>query len=289
MIITENMDMKLRSSFSTGGKAEYYAEPRGIGDCIYLLETAYRKNLKVTIIGSGTHILVSDSGIPGLVISTAGMKGMSIKGSLLIASPGETLDNIINKAIDHNLAGLEKLGGIPGTIGGALAVNAGANAMNLADVFFYADYLTADGSLHRRPHFHDAFSEQDSIFSKHCLVVSVALRLNPTRASAEARERKEEYVEKMYIPPSRRFSGEIFRDSDEMKAAEAIRKARLTGPNGSHAEFSEYQPNSILTYPGCISSEIYNLIEYAQETIKKKLGVSLVPSITMLGAFRSPS
>lgn len=285
LVITEEMDMSRRSSFSTGGKAEYYAQPASTEDCISLLEHAYKKNLHVSFIGAGTHILVSDEGIPGLVISTASMKGMSIKGRLLIASPGEALDNIINKAIDHNLSGLERIAGIPGTIAGALSVNAGANSMKLSDVFFYADYLSFDGRIHRRPHFHDAFSEQSSIFSSNGLVVSVALKLNPTRASAEARERKEEYVEKMYIPPSRRFSGEIFKDSKEMKAEDAIRKAGLTGPNGSHAEFSEYQANSILTYPGCTSQEIYTLIRHAEKTVKEKLNICLIPSITMLGSF----
>ena len=112
LVLTEGMDMRRHSSFSTGGKAEYYAEPRSVFDCLIALETAYRKNLSITVIGAGTHVLVSDSGIPGLVISTASMRGMSIKGNLLIASAGETLDNIINIAIEHNLTGLEEIAGV---------------------------------------------------------------------------------------------------------------------------------------------------------------------------------
>ena len=92
--------MGSRSSFGTGGEAEYYTEPRTVEECLSALELAYRKGLPVTIIGSGTHLLVSEEGIPGLVISSMGMRGITIKGDLLEASPGETLDNVINQAID---------------------------------------------------------------------------------------------------------------------------------------------------------------------------------------------
>ncbi len=278
--------MKKHSSFSTGGKAEFYAEPRNVYDALSALEMAYAKGLEVTVIGAGTHLLVSEEGIPGLVISASSMKGMSIKGDLLIASPGETLDNVINQAIDHNLIGLEEIAGIPGTIAGAVAVNAEANNRSISDLFFYADYLTLNGEIHRRPFFYDFFSKKGS-FSTDCLIISVALRLKPSRASAEARERKEKYVEKMYIPPCRRFSGKIFMDSPEMSASDAIKLSGLTGYNGSRAEFSEYQPNSILTYPGCTSDEIYALIQRGKRTIKDKLGIELDTSITILGSFRN--
>ena len=89
----------------------------------------------------------------------------------------------------------------------------------------------------------------------------------------------------MFIPPCRRFSGEIFRDTPFMSAAEAIKKAGLTGKNGRGAEFSEYQPNSIFTYPGCSSGEVYNLIREAEVTVKEKLGIDLERSITLLGNF----
>ncbi len=287
LVLTDNMDMKKHSSFSTGGCAEYYAEPRNVYDCLTVLEVAYQKGLCVTVIGAGTHLLVSDTGIPGLVISTASMKGMTIKGNLVITAPGEALDNVINQAIDHNLIGLEEIAGIPGTIAGAVSVNASANDKSISDFFLYADYISKDGHIHRRPCFHDYFKKQKSAFRSDEMIISIALRLTPSRASAEARVRKEQYVEKMYIPPCRRFSGEIFRDSPEMRADTAIRIAGLTGPNGMKAEFSEYQPNSIVTYPGCTSREIYTLIENGRNEVKAKLGIDLDLSLTLLGDFQN--
>ncbi len=285
LMITEQLSMGPRSSFGTGGKAEYYTEPRTVDECLSALELAYKKGLPVTIIGSGTHILVSEEGIPGLVISSMGLRGITIKGDLLEAASGETLDNVINQAIDHNLIGLEEIAGIPGTIAGAISVNATANGKSISDMFFYADYLSVKGEVHRRPYYHDYFRSQKSAFKNGELITSIALRLKPSKASAEARVRKEEYVELMFIPPCRRFSGEIFRDPEEMSAADALRKAGMTGPSGVRAEFSEYQPNSIFTYPGCTSAEIYSLILRAEREVKEKLGIELERSITVLGSF----
>lgn len=98
--------------------------------------------------------------------------------------------------------------------------------------------------------------------------------------------RKEEYVERMFIPPCARFSGEIFRDPEGMKAEDALRKAGMTGYHGLRAEFSEYQPNSIFTYPGCTSDEIYSLIRMAEREVEEKTGIRLTRSITLLGPFR---
>ncbi|MBO8469412.1 MAG: FAD-binding protein, partial [Spirochaetes bacterium] len=262
IVIAESVSMKNHSSFYTGGNAEYYAEPRSIEECLNVLEIAYKKNLNVTVIGSGTHILVSEKGIPGLVICTSSIKGITIKGNLVEAAPGEPLDNIINQAIDHNLIGLEELGGIPGTIGGAVSVNASSNGRSISDVFFYADYLSFDGRYFRRPFYHDYFRKQQSSFGIDGIIVSIALQLNPSRASAEARRRKEKYVELMFIPPCRRFSGEIFKDPEGMSAESVIRRLDIKGRG--KASFSDYQPNSIFTLPGCTSAEIHDLITEAE-------------------------
>ena len=283
IVIAEGVSMKDRTSFYTGGKAEYYAEPRSTEECRSVLELAYKKSLPVTVIGSGTHVLVSERGIPGLVLSTASMKGITIKGNLMEIAPGEPFDNVINIAIEHNLIGLEELAGIPGTVGGALSVNASANGREIADVFFYADYLSFDGLYMRRPAYGDYFRAQKTAFGIDGIVVSIALRLTPSRASAEARKSKEKYVELMFIPPCRRFSGEIFRDPEAMSAASIIRRI---GPlSYGRASFSDYQPNSIFTFPGCKADEIHSLIKLAEEKSESELGIKLERSISVFGDF----
>ncbi len=274
--------MKRLNSFSAGGSARYYAQPRSIAELMSVLEFAYRKGIAVEIIGGGTHILVPDEGIDALVISTKDMRGMTIRGDLITASPGEMLDNIINIAIEHNLIGMEELGGIPGTVAGAMTINASANGKSLSDVFFYGDYLTIDGKIHRRPYYSDSFRKQGSAFGSTEIIIGVALRLQPSKATAEARLRKEKYVEKFFIPPCPRYSGQIFKDPEGMSAAELISKCDLTGENGSKAEFSEYDSNCIFTYPGCTADEIKSLILHTRDSVLEKTGIRLELSLDIL-------
>lgn len=285
-IVTEGYDMRHHSSLETGGKAEYYAKPRDEGEVLSVLELAYRRSLPLTIIGGGTHILVSDEGVEGIVISTEAMKGISIKGDMLIASPGEMLENIINVAIEHRLTGLEEIAGIPGTIAGAISVNANANGRAISDLFLYSDVITPNGRMHRYPHYSDAFGQQSSVIGQSGIVMSVALSLIPSINTADARMRKEAFVESMFIPPCRRFSGEIFRNAGDMRADELLRLASVPGKSGLRAEFSEYQPNSIFTYKGCTSDEIYTLILEAERKVEKTLGIKLERSLTLIGSFR---
>ncbi len=281
-IIQERYPMRNSNLFGTGGSARYYAQPNNMAELMSVLEEAYRRSLRITVIGGGTHILVPEEGIDGLVISTKAMRGLSIKGDLITAAPGEMLDSIINIAIDHNLVGMEELGGIPGTIAGAMTCNASANGKSLSDVFFYADYITPGGQMHRRPYYSDVFSKQDSAFNETEIITSVALRLFPSKATAEARMKKEAFVELFFIPPCARLSGQIFKDPEGYDAASLIRESGLAGPNGTRAEFSLYQSNCIFTYPNATSGEIRHLIDTAIITVKKKLGILLEPSITLL-------
>ena len=284
--LAENFSIKEISLFRAGGNAEFYAEPRTTDELLSVLHLASERGLHIEVIGAGSHILAPESGISGLLISTRSMKGITIRGDLLTAGPGEMLDGIINIAIDHNLIGLEELGGIPGTIAGALSINASANNRSISNAFFYADYVTTDGRIHRRTFYPDTFSLQDSAFSADEIIVNVALRLKHSKATAEARLRKEKFVELMFIPPCRRCAGEVFRDLADMKAADLIRQAGFIRDPGIRAEFSDYQSNCIFTYEGCTSDEIFSLILKTAERVYEETGIMLEPSITLLGSFR---
>ena len=284
--LAENFSMKEISLFRAGGMAELYAEPRTFDELLAVLDLASRRNLHIEVIGAGSHILAPESGIEGLLISTRSMKGITIRGDLLTAGPGDMFDGIINIAIDHNLIGLEELGGIPGTIAGAISVNASANGRSISDAFFYADSVTPDGRIHRRTFYPDTFSHQGSAFSDDEIIVNVALRLRPSKATAEARLRKEKFVELMFIPPCRRCAGEVFHDLADTKAADLIRQAGFIREEGIRAEFSDYQSNCIFTYEGCTSDEIFTLLCKTAEKVYETSGILLEPSITLLGSFR---
>ncbi len=286
IFIKDNYPLSKSSTLSTSGSAELYAEPKNINELMDILEIAYAKNIKISILGAGTHTLITDGQAEGLVISTRSMQGLTMKGTLLECYPGEMLERIIDKAIEHQLVGLEKLAGIPGTIGGAITSNAEANGCAISDFVYYFDYITYSGRIKRQPNYNDTFSKQKLNMTEDGIIVNVALRLNPSKATAEAKIRKRMYVELMFIPPCANYLGQVFRDTKDISAAKTIKALGLDRLNGI-AEFSEYQPNCIFTQAGCKASDVYNLIVKAEKLAKTELNIQLERSLTLLGQFKT--
>ena len=118
--LEEDKSLSGLTFFTSRGRARYFARPETIRELREVLKTAQEKNLDIKVIGSGTHVILPDGGFDGMLISTESLKGMTIKGSLITAMAGESLDDVINTAIEPNLMGLEEVGGIPGTIAAAI-------------------------------------------------------------------------------------------------------------------------------------------------------------------------
>ncbi len=281
----ENKDLSGLTFFKTKGKAEYFYEPENPLMMQLALEKAYKMNLETRVLGSGTHVIISDEGIEGLLISTKKMRGITIKGNLITAYSGESLDGIINTAIEHNLIGLEELGGIPGTIAAALKVNASANGKSLSDYHYYSDFMTKEGKIHRRPDYFDLFGHQTSPIADDEIVLSVTLRLEPSKRSAEARIKKEKYVELMFIPPTANFIGQVFKDPQGMSAKDIIKACHLDKDLGFKAEFSSFQSNCIFSQRSATSDDVTSLIALVRDEVEKLTGIRLELSVSLLGKF----
>lgn len=279
-------DLSCCSFFQTRGKAEYYAEPASTEDLSVCLEMAYKHGIPVSVMGDGTHVIISDEGVDGLLISTRRMKGMTIKGNLITAYSGESLSDVINTGIDHHLIGLEKLGGIPGTIAAALKINASSQGKSISEYHYYSDYMSLDGKLHRKPDYKDLFGYRSSIIKDDEIVLSVTLRLEPSRRTAEARVRKEGYVTLQFIPPTKNFVGEVFKDPEGYKARNLIKLCGLTGDLGFKAEFSHFESNCIFMEDGCPASEVVALIRHVQTEVMRKMGIRLETQVSFLGKFQ---
>ncbi len=284
VFMKNNYSLKSSSPMAFDGKAEFYSEPNNINELMDVLESAYKMDIPVSCIGSGTNTLISDRLIEGLVISTKRLRGVTMKGALLECLPGEMLTEVIDKSIEHQLIGMEKLAGIPGTIAGAMNVNAEANGISLSDFVYYFDFVTYNGTLKRVANYSDTFSSQTLNMPEDGIITNIALRLNPSKATAEARIRKEMYVELLFIPPCSHFIGQVFKDTKDKKAADIIKELRLDRIKG-YAEYSSYQPNCIFSYPGCKANDVYELIKRAERDAKKELGIRLERSISLLGKF----
>ncbi len=286
--IEDDFEMGKLTSLRTGGCADYIAFPENAGQIADILSLCHDSGIPVTVTGGLTNCLVSDEGIRGMVICTRHIKGLVMKGGLFIAYAGESLENVINKSIEHNLTGLEELGGIPGTAGGATWGNAGANGVSISTFFFYADYMTADGKLKRMPSFCDAFSYRKSPFSKGDVILSTAFRLKADRNSAVAREKKEYYKEE------RRRKGQydalsagcFFRNPPALSAGSLIEQAGMKGFEHGGAMVSTRHANFIINKGNASSRDIFELSELVQNAVEKKFGITLEREVSLLGKFQ---
>lgn len=280
--LERNKSLEGLTLFKSRGTAEYYAEPenvRGLRDALLI---AKELDLRITVIGSGTHVILPDHGIDGLLISTKNLKGITIKGSLITCMAGESLNNVINSAIEHNLMGLEEFGGIPGTIAAAMRINARAQGKHISSYHFYTDTMSYDGKIHRKPDYLDFFNSRRTILDENEILLSTTLRLREGKRTAEARIRKEKFIELMFIPPCTNFIGNVFKDGEDYRAADLIKRAGMDGDKGLRCEFSSFQSNCLFSYPDCTVSDVMKLINMTRDAVFKDSGIMLEESLSIV-------
>lgn len=291
-IIRRQVPMSTHTSLGTGGPADWAAWPASLDQLLSAMKFARDNNLPVTYIGGGTNILVSDKGIRGLVIFSDHLASCHSRGELFCVQAGLSLDNAINMSIEMGLIGLELLGGLPGTVGGAIAGNAGIQEMAISDALLYVDYVTPDGLLHRMKNTGEAFSYHYSSFpgDEQRFILEAGFVLTPTRRTAEARLRKEEALRRRtehghYRYPS---AGCTFRNPAEGSAGRIIDSLGLKGKMAGGAQVSSSHANFIINPEGkATSSDILELSRILHEAVLKETGIDLRREIRLVGDWGS--
>ena len=151
MEIRINEPMKMHTSFRAGGPAAWYAEPETAEELGALVSLFQKAGLPWYIVGNGSNLLVSDQGYPGLIVSTSRFDRLETEGEILRAGSGVLLSRAASLALKCGLTGFEFAAGIPGTVGGACVMNAGAYGSETKDVLLSATVLTPEGQIKRIP------------------------------------------------------------------------------------------------------------------------------------------
>ena len=302
--LMQDEPMKKHTTFRIGGPADYYAEP-DVSQISKLIEIAKACDMPVAVIGNGSNLLVGDKGIRGLVIGIG--KGLSAievteavaqqstaqdftaqgNGRIITAGAGAILAAVAAKAAEASLSGLEFASGIPGSVGGAVVMNAGAYGGEIKDVLIDVTVLTAEGELKTVTRDELDLSYRHSIVpEKGYIVLSARFRLSPKpqdEIKAYMAELRAKRVEKQPLEyPS---AGSTFKRPEGYFAGKLIMDAGLRGYSVGDAQVSGKHCGFVVNKGEATAADVLTLIKDVQETVLKQFGVKLEPEVKMIGEF----
>ena len=280
-IFRYNVPLQKYTSFRTGGSAEIFVEPLGVLELKRVLQFCKDEQKKVFIFGKGTNLLVGDNGVDGVVIHLGGInfKNVERDGRYVVSGAGVNLPKLIRTVALSGFGGLEALAGIPGTVGGAVMMNAGGKYGDISDTIRSLTTMAFDGTIIKYTREDVGFEYRGCNLSEQ-IVIEVEFELNESKIEVVLEKMDEIYNEKQESQPLGTFNaGSIFKNTSQYKAAELIDKANLKGLKVGGAVVSEKHANFIVNTGSATSTDILELIKIIKEAIKEKYDVSLEEEI----------
>ena len=274
-----NDPMSKHTTFKTGGNADFLVIPQNKEEMINLLKLDVYK----TVIGNGSNLLVKDGGIRGLVIKTTGLKNFRVEGEFIIAESGILLSKLSNIAKDNSLTGFEFACGIPGTLGGAVMMNASAYGGETGNVVIETEYADLDGNVFKTTN-HE-FGYRKSIFmEKSYIILESKLKLaKGDKVEIENKMKELMMSRNTKQPVNKPSAGSTFKRPEGYYAGKLIEDAGLKGHKIGGAKVSDLHAGFIINDGDATSKDILELIKYVQDKVKNEFGVDLEPEVRIIG------
>lgn len=284
--LLEREPMSKHTSFRIGGPADLFVQPANEEELWNALHLARQEKVPFFIVGNGSNLLVSDEGFRGMILHTGGMlKDISVEGDVIYAQAGALLSTVAKTALEHGLAGMEFAAGIPGTLGGAVCMNAGAYGGEMKDILLDAEVLTQKGERLVLPVEELDLSYRHSvIFEKNYVVLAAHIRLS-RGDTAEIKNRMNELAgaRRDKQPLEYPSAGSTFKRPEGYFAGKLIQDAGLKGYTVGGAQVSEKHSGFVINRGGATAEEVRFLIRQVQQKVRSQFGVELEPEVRMLG------
>ena len=279
--------MSKHTTFRIGGKADLFvsADEKSLPQ---LLKEAADEKIPVTIIGNGSNLLVGDGGIRGLVIEIGkGIDKIEISDNIMTVGAGTLLSKAANTAAEHGLSGMEFAAGIPGSVGGAVVMNAGAYGGEMKDIIMDVDVITREGEYRRLTLEELELSYRHSCIIENEYIVVRARLMLQEKDEAQIRlvmeDLKNRRIEKQ--PLNFPSAGSTFKRPEGYFAGKLIMDAGLRGYSVGGAQVSEKHCGFVVNKGGATASDVVKLMNDVRDKVMEEFGVELEPEVKMIGEF----
>lgn len=283
--IKMNEPLKNYTYTKTGGNADIYITPINYSEIQKTIQFANNNNIKVTFLGNGSNIIIRDGGIRGIVISLLGLTDIQVEYDSIIASSGAAIIDVSQVARDHHLTGLEFACGIPGSVGGAVYMNAGAYGGEIKDVIESATVVDRHGEIITLSNEALALDYRTSIIqSEHYVVLEATFKLqrgdiNLIQSQMDILTERREDKQPLEYPSC----GSVFRRPPGHFAGQLIQEAGLQGYRIGGVEVSKKHAGFIVNVDNGTATDYEEMIAHVQKVVLENSGIELQPEVRLIG------
>jgi UDP-N-acetylenolpyruvoylglucosamine reductase len=281
----KNYPLHQLTTWKIGGPAEVVYWPPTINDLVTVWRRAQEAQIQVWLIGRGSNLLITDEGLPGIVLLTTALRGIQWEDCKVQVEAGYSLARLAQETGERGWSGLEFARGIPGSVGGAVIMNAGAHGGEMAPLIQSVTALWPDGTVRRMERSELEFAYRSCSLRGCAWVLETQLEFSAGDREQLIKNMKENLVKRAANQPLEKpNAGSVFRNPPGDSAGRLIEAAGWKGKRIGDAQVSEKHANFIVNLDKASSKDVLTLIEEIQDDIKLKFGITLQTEVEYLGA-----
>ena len=277
---SENVALCNYTTFKIGGETPLMVSPASSEDVSQTVKIFNKYNISYFVLGNGSNLLIKDSGIEKAAIFTGELKEISVFENKITAASGCLLSKVASEAAKESLCGMEALHGIPGSVGGAVKMNAGAYGTEMSHVVDYTEFVDKSGELHRIYGEEHCFGYRKSCFSEEDIVTAVCFNLQKG-SSDEIYSKMNDFAKRRRASQPLEYpsAGSVFKRPEGYFAGKLIQDSGLKGRTVGGAQVSEKHAGFIINIGGATCSDVLELVKIIQDTVYENYGVRLETEI----------
>lgn len=282
-IVKRNEDLAPFTYFKLGGPAEMLVQPRSPEELSRVVKRCSEERIPLRVLGSGCNLLIRDEPVKGVVLRLCepAFTSIEVNDRQVRAGTGATVSALISETARHGLAGLETLVGIPGTVGGALRVNAGDRTGDIGQFVHQVEIIDSQGNLHVRERDEMTFREHDSNLDDPVLLRAIFILEKDGSDAIVKRMRKAWFMRKSSQPLRHQSAGRLFKNPRGLSASSLIEQAGLGHTRVGGAELNDRDPNYVVIHPGATSRDVIRLLDLVRTRVRDRFDVELEQEITI--------